>query len=121
MQRRFEQLRARPYAQEVIAANRAYFRAALPTAPEGAGDRWVLTCLPATRTVPGRRRLSVVSMRNMETFVLVVDDLDPATVHGFVIVRQSVALTGFHTPAALQEKLDLADVYPSTYQAAGYD
>jgi len=60
-------------------------------------------------------------MRNMETFVLVVDDLDPATVHGFVIVRQSVALTSFSTTKALKDQLALTDVYPSTYQAAGYD
>ncbi len=119
--RRFERLLARPYADAVIAANRAYLGAALPAAADGAGQRWVLTCLPSTRTRPGRRRLSVVSMRNMETFVLYVDDREPTTPRGFVVVSQSAALSAFGTPEALRAGLNLEEVYPSTYQAAGHD
>jgi hypothetical protein len=43
---------------------------AVPDAPIGAGERWALTCLPATGAPDGGRRLSAVNMRWMETFVL---------------------------------------------------
>jgi hypothetical protein len=119
---RFEQLSRRPYFEAILAANRAYLAAAVPDAPAGAGDRWVLTCLPTTRTSSGRKRLSAISMLNMETFVLDVDSSAvPDSVRGFAIVRRGAALHGFATPDAVRAAFNLDDVSESSYYAAGDD
>lgn len=110
---RCERLLRRPYADTVIAANRAYLAAALPDAPAGAGDRWVLTCLP------GPRRLTAVSMLNMETFVL--RPADSGAVRGFAIVRRGLLLGEFGSEDAARDEFGLDEVYESTYRAAGFD
>jgi hypothetical protein len=106
----------------VLAANRAYLAAALPDAPAGAGKRWVLTCLPSTRTSSGRPRLSAVSARNMETFVLHVDEsVGPSSIGGFVVLRRSAALAGHDTKDALIRRLGLDEAHVRPYHAAGED
>lgn len=117
---RFERLSRRPYVGAVLAANRCYLAAAVPDAPAGGGDRWVLTCLPSTRTASGRQRLSAVSMRNMETFVLHAD-AGPDPVRGFAIVRRGALLHAFGTAAAVRAEFGLDDVVESGYVAAGDD
>jgi hypothetical protein len=117
-QARFDDLRRRPYAGTVIAANRAYLAAARAEPPAGAGDRWVLTCLPSTGD---GTRLSAVSMLNMETFVLHLAEGRPEPVRGFAIVRRGAALAAFGTEAAIRDEFGLADVYESSYRAAGFD
>jgi hypothetical protein len=67
---KFQRLLDSPHFDTVVAANRAYLAVAAPDAPLGAGERWALTCLPATSAPGGGRRLSAVNMRWMETFVL---------------------------------------------------
>ncbi|MEH0933728.1 HNH endonuclease [Micromonospora psammae] len=87
---RFDRLAAGPYFTAVVAANRAYLDVAVPDPAGTERQHWALSCLPSTRTTPAR--LSAVSMKTMETFVLHEPD-DPAVdplPGGFVIVRRSV-------------------------------
>ena len=116
---RFQRLVDGPFFSEVVTTIRAYLAAAVPAAPEGAGDRWVLTCLPSTER---GRRLSAVSMRNMETLVLYAGPAagGPSVV-GFVIVRRGTALSGFGTCDAIRSAFDLIEVAESNYWAAGDD
>ncbi|MEH0937360.1 McrB family protein [Micromonospora psammae] len=88
-QSRFEKLRSGPYFASVLAANQAYLAAAVPEARARERDRWIITCLPGN----GRSgRLSAISMRTMEVFVLNEPDLLNAGegVSGFVVLRRSV-------------------------------
>lgn len=66
---KFQRLLDGPHLDDVV-ANRAYLSVAVPDAPRGAGERWALTCLPATGAPGGGRRFSAVNMRWMETIVL---------------------------------------------------
>jgi hypothetical protein len=121
-QQRFAELRSGPYYAAVVAACRAYVTAAVPDAPFGAGERWVLTCLPMTSTASGHRRLCALSMANMETFVLSVDERAAApAVSGFVTVRRSVLQSEFATPQATMEMFDLEEAWDRQYRAAGSD
>jgi len=116
---RFQRLADGPFFADVVATNRAYLTAAVPAAPEGAGDRWVLTCLPSTER---GRRLSAVSMRNMETLVLYAGpDATQPSVVGFVIVRGGPALSGFGSRDAIRSEFGLTEVAESTYVSAGDD
>ncbi|MDH6462762.1 hypothetical protein M2302_002943 [Micromonospora sp. A200] len=86
----FERLMAGPYYSAVVAANRAYLKVAVPDASATEREYWTLSCLPNTTTNP--RRLSAVSMKRMETFVLhePTGPAEDGMAEGFVIVRQSV-------------------------------
>ncbi|MGC4761384.1 hypothetical protein ACLQ20_00810 [Micromonospora sp. DT46] len=98
---RFERLADGPYLDSVVAANRAYLDAVVPDAAATERDHWALSCLPGTRTDPPR--LSAVSMKTMETFVL-HEPTEPganARAEGFVVVRKSV-LDGHWTPAGFR-------------------
>lgn len=84
-QHKFETLAASPYFADVVAANRAYIRAAILNPERTERDCWILSCLPSGR------RLSAVSIRRMETFTLLAPDpsIDAGLVTGFMVVRRS--------------------------------
>ncbi|MEH0980899.1 hypothetical protein [Micromonospora sp. CPCC 205556] len=88
-QEKFARLAADPYFAQVVSANQAYLRAAVPHLAATERDHWVLSCLPGTN---GGRRLSTVSMKRMEVFVLLrhEEPEDDTAVHGFMVVRESV-------------------------------
>lgn len=109
-ERAYQHLAEGPYLDAVVAANRAYLRAAVPDAPNGGGHSWVLSCLPATRTGSGVQRLSAVSMRTMETFVLYRSG---DSVRGFVNLRRSMLGNA--------EALDIDEVHEPSYRDAGPD
>ncbi len=96
--RRFQELRDSPHYEAVVAANVAYLRAALPDAADlQPGTRWVLTCLPSTNKSSQEQRLSAISIRTMETFVLFerAGEIQGNTeLHGFVNVRASTLAQG---------------------------
>ncbi|MEV4479081.1 HNH endonuclease [Micromonospora coxensis] len=117
---RFDRLAAGPYFDAVVAANRAYLDAAVPDAEATERDHWALSCLPSTRTNPPR--LSAVSMKTMETFV-VHEPFDPAadpTPAGFVVVRGS--LLGRHWSArAFRKEFPRLEREPSGYADGSAD
>jgi hypothetical protein len=116
--RAFQRLLDGPHLDAVVAANRAYLRAAVPDAPNGGGHSWSLSCLPGTRTGRGVTRLSAVNMRTMETFVLyTVED----QVCAFINLRRSVLEAAYGPPAAIAEALDVAKVHEPSYRDAGMD
>ncbi|WP_405426924.1 HNH endonuclease [Micromonospora sp. NBC_00617] len=86
----FERLMASPYYSAVVAANRTYLKVAVPDASATEREYWTLSCLPNTTSNP--RRLSAVSMKRMETFVLHEPTglANDGVAEGFVIVRESV-------------------------------
>ncbi|GAB3799744.1 hypothetical protein [Micromonospora zhanjiangensis] len=87
-QARYAELRDHPDLHSaVVAANRAYLAAAVPDAEVMECAHWALTCLPTTRT----GRLSAISMKGMETFVLelAAGSGSNVEVHGFVNLRPS--------------------------------
>ncbi|MFC6015206.1 HNH endonuclease [Plantactinospora solaniradicis] len=118
-QSQFDRLRASAFFPAVVAANRAYLEVAVPDAAETEREYWALSCLPGTR--PGR--LSAVSMRRMETFVL-GEPADPSGAEpavGFVIVRRSTLTRRWPTPEALGETFPGLTVEDSDYVDAGPD
>ncbi|KAB1156485.1 hypothetical protein F6X68_11430 [Micromonospora sp. AMSO12t] len=117
---RFERLADGPYLDSVVAANRAYLDAVVPDAAATERDHWALSCLPGTRTDPPR--LSAVSMKTMETFVL-HEPTEPgagAPAEGFLVVRKSV-LDGHWTPAGFRAAHPAITRWPSDYVDAGPD
>jgi 5-methylcytosine-specific restriction protein B len=92
-QRRFEELRGSEFYAAVVAANQAYLGASVPNAPSHECTRWALTCLPTS--VDGR--LSAISMKGMETFVLRLphDEEQGNLVNGFVNLRPSLLAPDF--------------------------
>lgn len=117
---RFERLAGGPYFDSVVAANRAYLDAVVPDAVATERDHWALSCLPGTRTDPPR--LSAVSMKTMETFVL-HEPTEPgagAPAEGFLVVRKSV-LDGHWTPAGFRAAHPGLTRWPSDYVDAGPD
>lgn len=117
---KFQRLLDTPHFDAVIAANRAYLAVAVPEAPLGAGERWALTCLPATGAPSGGRRLSAVNMRWMETFVLYLprgaDDL-----HGLVNLRRSALEEGYGSLDRARDALGLRYLQEARYRDAGVD
>ncbi|MFG1775973.1 HNH endonuclease [Micromonospora sp. NPDC049048] len=116
---RFERLAQGRYFDSVVAANRAYLDAVVPDAATTEREYWALSCLPGTRTNPPR--LSAVSMKTMETFVLhePTDRGANARAEGFVVVRKSVldrhwTPTGFRAahPAIMRWSSDYVDAGP---------
>ncbi|MDI5940270.1 MULTISPECIES: HNH endonuclease [unclassified Micromonospora] len=117
---RFERLANGPYFSSVVAANRAYLDAVVPDAASTERDRWALSCLPSTRTDP--RRLSAISMKTMETFVL-HEPTEPgvgARAEGFLVVRRSV-LDRHWTPAGFRAAHPALTTWRSDYVDAGPD
>lgn len=82
---KYNRLRQGPYLDAVVAANRAYLKAAVPDPIGTERDRWALSCLPGHRG-----RLSAINMRTMEIFVLHEPTEPGDTAHGFMVVRRSV-------------------------------
>ncbi|MEW2376124.1 HNH endonuclease [Micromonospora sp. NPDC047812] len=114
---RFARLADGPYFDSVVMANRTYLDAVVPDAATTEREYWALSCLPSTRTTP--RRLSAVSMKTMETFVL----HEPATgarAEGFLVVRKSV-LDRHWTPAEFRASHPAITRWPSDYVDAGPD
>jgi hypothetical protein len=99
----------------VVAANRAYLAVAVPDAPLGAGERWALTCLPATSAPSGGRRLSAVNMRWMETFVLYLPR-GTDEVHGLINLRQSVLEEAYGSLDHARDALDLDHLKEAHYR-----
>ena len=84
---RFAALADSPWIDQVVAANRAYLRAAVPDPSTTERDHWALSCLPKT----GSGRLSTVNMKRMETFVLLPpEEAQGDDVWGFMVVSESV-------------------------------
>jgi hypothetical protein len=116
---RFAQLSSGPHLTAVVDANRAYLRAAVPDAEATESGRWILSCLPMTSP----SRLSAVSIKGMETFVLHEAD-DPAVgraVAAFVIVRPSVLERHWRSPEHLEDELPGLEFEDSDYHDAGPD
>ncbi|GGM21340.1 hypothetical protein GCM10011608_02510 [Micromonospora sonchi] len=118
-QERFDRLLQSPYFDAVVAANRAYLDVAIPDAARTEREHWALSCLPGT--TPGR--LSAISAKTMETFVLHENPDDDA--HGpasaFVIVRRSVLGQHWSTAEALDEAFPGLDLEESDYRDATPD
>ncbi|MEV0881203.1 HNH endonuclease [Micromonospora echinofusca] len=117
---RFERLADGPYFDAVVAANRAYLDAVVPDAAVTEREYWALSCLPGTRTNPPR--LSAVSMKTMETFVLhEPSGPGPGTrPEGFVVVRKSV-LDRHWAAADFRAAHPAITRWPSDYVDAGPD
>ncbi|MCX4386469.1 HNH endonuclease [Micromonospora peucetia] len=117
---RFERLADGPYFDSVVAANRAYLDAVVPDAATIEREYWALSCLPGTRTNPPR--LSAVSMKTMETFVL-HEPTGPAAdarAEGFMVVRKAV-LDRHWTPTGFRAAHPAITRWPSDYVDAGPD
>ncbi|MFG3421251.1 HNH endonuclease [Micromonospora sp. NPDC048063] len=117
---RFARLAEGRYFDSVVVANRAYLDAVVPDAATLEREHWALSCLPGTRTNPPR--LSAISMKTMETFVL-HEPTEPAAdgrAEGFLIVRKSV-LDAHWTPAAFRAAHPGIIRWPSDYVDAGSD
>ncbi|MEU8044339.1 HNH endonuclease [Micromonospora echinofusca] len=117
---RFERLAGGPYFDAVVAANRAYLEAVVPDAAVTEREYWALSCLPGTRTNPPR--LSAVSMKTMETFVLhEPSGQGPgARPEGFMVVRKSV-LDRLWAAADFRAAHPAITRWPSDYVDAGPD
>ncbi|MFE9958127.1 HNH endonuclease [Micromonospora sp. NPDC005299] len=120
-QSRLDRLMASPYYEAVVAANRSYLNVAVPDAAELEREHWALSCLPNTRTIT--RRLSAVSMKTMETFVLYepVEPLGEGVAGGFVVVRRSILDRNWPTPRAFASRFPGLTVEESDYVDAGSD
>ncbi|MBL6276064.1 HNH endonuclease [Micromonospora fiedleri] len=117
----FERLSESGHYSAVVEANRAYLNVAVPDPAGTEREYWTLSCLPSTKSNP--RRLSAVSMRSMETFVL-HEPLDPESqdvAEGFVIVRRSVLRRHWPTGRALARTFPGLTEEPSDYRDAGPD
>ncbi|MEU7994048.1 HNH endonuclease [Micromonospora sp. NPDC049060] len=117
---RFARLAELSYFDSVVAANRAYLDAVVPDAAATEREYWALSCLPGTRTDPPR--LSAISLKTMETFVL-HEPTEPAAdarAEGFMVVRKSV-LDARWTPAAFRAAHPGITRWPSDYVDAGPD
>lgn len=118
-----------PHHDLVVAANRAYLAAAVPDPANGAGSRWVLTCLPATLAPGEGRRLSAISMRWMETFVLYLPaggGVAADTPHGLVNLRRVPLQAAYGSLSRAEQRLGLRfrdsgyrDPGPDQVQARG--
>lgn len=120
-QARFAALADGPWFDQVVAANRAYLRAAVPEPSGTERDHWALSCLP--RTGSGRR-LSTVNMKRMETFVLLrPEEADgDDDVWGFMIVRESVLHRYAGSEQGIEEQYPHLEFDRSRpYQDAGAD
>ncbi|GIJ33235.1 HNH endonuclease [Micromonospora sediminimaris] len=116
----FDRLLDGPYYDAVVAANRAYLKVAVPDAAATEREYWTLSCLPSTATWP--RRLSAVSMKTMETFVLhePTGQGDEAP-EGFVVVRRSTLKRHWSSRRALDRAFPGLTEEPSDYEDAGED
>jgi hypothetical protein len=101
----------------VVAANQAYLRAAVPDAAATERDHWALSCVPGT--TPGR--LSAISIKTMETFVLhEPDEPDGAgSAKAFVIVRRSTLERYSDSGRVLDESLPGLNFEASDYRDPG--
>ncbi|MGK5521449.1 HNH endonuclease [Micromonospora sp. URMC 107] len=117
----FGRLLRGPYYEAVVVANRAYLQAAVPDAAATEREYWTLSCLPNTRSRP--RRLSAVSMKTMETFVLhePADVDDGGRPEGFVVVRRSILKRHWPSGRALGRAFPGLTEEPSDYEDAGED
>ncbi|MBE1486766.1 HNH endonuclease [Plantactinospora soyae] len=118
-QSQFERLRDGSYFAAVVAANRAYLEVAVPDPAETEREFWALSCLPRTRA----GRLSTISMKGMETFVLhqPADRSVAGPAAGFVIVRRSTLTRHWPTPEALAGTFPGLTIEDSDYVDAGPD
>ncbi|WP_319462713.1 hypothetical protein [Micromonospora sp. RTP1Z1] len=118
-QERFDRLLRSRYFDAVVAANRAYLEVAIPEAATTEREHWALSCLPST--TPGR--LSAISIKTMETFVLHENPDDDAdgSVAAFVIVRRSVLEQHWKAVEALDEAFPGLDADESDYRDATAD
>ncbi|SCL28648.1 hypothetical protein GA0070616_3734 [Micromonospora nigra] len=120
-QEKFARLAADPYFAQVVSANQAYLRAAVPHPAATERDHWALSCLPGTN---GGRRFSTVNMMRMEVFVLFrhEEPEDDTAVHGFVVVRESVLRRYAHSGQGIEElNPNLTFDRSRPYQDAGDD
>ncbi|PWR13924.1 hypothetical protein DKT69_18980 [Micromonospora sicca] len=120
-QSRLDRLMTSPYHEAVVGANRSYLNVAVPDAAELEREHWALSCLPNTRTIT--RRLSAVSMKTMETFVLYepIEPLGDGVAGGFVIVRRSILDRRWPTAQAFARRFPGLTVEASDYVDAGPD
>ncbi|MEU6208052.1 HNH endonuclease [Micromonospora musae] len=115
----FDRLLEGPYYDAVVAANHAYLRAAIPDAAATEREFWALSCLPNTPTRP--RRLSAVSMKTMETFVLHEPRQGDKMPEGFVVVRRSTFRRHWASRRALSRTFPGLIEEPSDYEDGGDD
>ncbi|MFF0172471.1 HNH endonuclease [Micromonospora profundi] len=118
---RLDRLMSSPYYEAVVAANRSYLSIAVPDPEMTEREYWALSCLPSTRTIT--RRLSAVSMKTMETFVLYepTQPLGDGVTSGFVIVRRSTLNRHWPTAQAFARRFPALTVEQSDYVDAGPD
>ncbi|MEU5932426.1 HNH endonuclease [Micromonospora sp. NPDC047187] len=117
----FERLVAGPFYSAVVAANRVYLKVAVPDASATEREYWTLSCLPKTTLSP--RRLSAVSMKTMETFVL-HEPTRPGMdgrAEGFVIVRRSVLDRYWPKRRAFEKAFPGLTLEDCDYEDAGAD
>jgi hypothetical protein len=117
-QRRFKELASTRYLRPVAAAHRAYLQAAVGDAEATERDFWTMSCLPPTTP----SRLSAISMRIMEVFVLdAPEDPEAGAIRGFVILRRSVLAGGRASDEQLGAQYPGITFEPSPYRDAGED
>ncbi|AGL14530.1 hypothetical protein L083_1020 [Actinoplanes sp. N902-109] len=92
---RFGELARSPYFDQVVAANRLYLSATVNDPLGTEGGRWALSCLPTTN---GNSRFSCVSMRGMETFVVLKPRTEDEVPRAFVVVSAEDLDAGFADP-----------------------
>ncbi|SBT52509.1 HNH endonuclease [Micromonospora auratinigra] len=123
----FTRLMKGPYGPAVVEANRAYLDVAVPDPAGTERDYWTLSCLPSTTRDP--QRLSAVTMRTMETFVLhtPLGEAAVGVAEGYLIVRRSVLRQHWPTARAFQrdfpglteEDCDYRDARPDQVRVNG--
>lgn len=118
-QRKFKRLKESPYFAAVVEANRAYLQVAVSNPAETEREHWALSCLPGTT----EGRLSAVSIKSMETFVLhePADPEDAGLAEGFVVVRRSALERYAESGDVLDERFPGLDFDRTDYRDAGPD
>jgi hypothetical protein len=117
-QRKFNKLAAGPFFETVVALSRAYLDVAIVDAVATERDRWALSCLPG---LPGR--LSAISMRRMEAFVVFEphEEDENDAVGAFVIARRSTLERYAGGDHLLAERFPELTFEASMYADAGPD